>query len=119
MLPGVLLCSLLLLLTACSTSPTGNSGSATPTTTPGASAGLTPTSNTTSQPTVTTVAMPHTDVTCPAAGTARAAVMRPLALGSHQNLVYVYNEVPQNTTIAFGHLRRYTRSSLGGALRSS
>lgn len=114
MLSGVLLCGLLLLLTACSTSPTGNSGSTTPTpTTPGVSGGLTPTSsaNNTSQPTVSTVAMPQTDVSCPAAGMARAAVMRPLALGSHQNLVYIYNEVPQNTTIAFGHLRRYNAAN--------
>jgi len=51
--------------------------------------------------------MPQTQTACPAPNTARAAVMRPLALGSHQNLVYIYNEVPRNTSTAFGHLRRY------------
>jgi len=33
--------------------------------------------------------------------------MRSLALSGHQDLVYVYNEVPPNTSIAYGHLRRY------------
>jgi hypothetical protein len=51
--------------------------------------------------------MPQTQTDCPATNTARAAVMRPLALGNHQNLVYIYNEVPQHTSTAFGHLRRY------------
>lgn len=45
--------------------------------------------------------------TCPAIGTARPAVMQPIALGSHPNIVYVFNEVPPNTTIAFGRLKRY------------
>lgn len=56
-----------------------------------------------SQPTPTpqTVPMPQTDTSCPAPNTARAAVMRPLASGSHQNLVYIYNDASAN------HLRRY------------
>jgi hypothetical protein len=37
--------------------------------------------------------------------------MRYVALGQLQNLVYIYNEVPQNTSIAFGHLRRYDVSN--------
>lgn len=113
-LPGVLLC-ILLLLTACSTSGGGsNNGNSTPTPTTAHSGSQTstPTGNSgngsgTVTPTAQTVAMPHTDTSCPATGTARAAVMRTLALGSHQNLVYIYNEVPQNTSIAFGHLRRF------------
>jgi len=33
--------------------------------------------------------------------------MRPLTLGSHQNLVYIYNDVPPNTSTSSGVLRRY------------
>lgn len=54
-----------------------------------------------SQPTPQTVPMPQTDTSCPTPGTARAAVMRPIALGSHQNLVYTYIDSSAN------HLRRY------------
>jgi hypothetical protein len=43
---------------------------------------------------VQTVQMPPTQTSCPANGTARAAVMRPVKLGKHPTLVYVYNEVP-------------------------
>src|SRR5436305_1325770 len=50
---------------------------------------------------------PALSTTCPANGTARPAVMTPLVLGSHQNIVYVYNEIPPNTTISFGHIKRY------------
>ena len=45
--------------------------------------------------------------TCPANGTARPAVMTPLVLGSHRNIVYVYNEIPPNTTISYGHIKRF------------
>src|SRR5438067_3252684 len=51
--------------------------------------------------------MPVTKTSCPADGTARAAVMRPLRLGKHGNVVYIYNEIPLNTSTAFGHLKRY------------
>ena len=51
--------------------------------------------------------MPATETSCPTDGTARAAVMRPLSLGKHQNLVYIYNEVPLNTSTADGQLKRY------------
>lgn len=64
-----------------------------------------------STPVVQTVQMPPTQTSCPAANTARAAVMRNLVLGQLQNLVYVYNEVPQNTSSALGHLRRYDVSN--------
>ena len=71
-------------------------------------AGGTPGSST---PVVQTVQMPPTQTSCPAANTARAAVIRPLVLGQLQNLVYIYNEVPQNTSTATGHLRRYDVSN--------
>jgi hypothetical protein len=54
-----------------------------------------------------TVQMPPTQTSCPTNGTARAAVMRPVKLGKHPTIVYVYNEVPLNTTIAYGHLKLY------------
>src|SRR6266702_7731107 len=50
---------------------------------------------------------PALSTTCPANGTARPAVMTPLVLGSHRNIVYVYNEIPPNTTISYGHIKRY------------
>jgi hypothetical protein len=54
-----------------------------------------------------TVQMPPTQTSCPTNGTARAAVMSPVKLGSHPTIVYVYNEVPLNTTISYGHLKLY------------
>jgi hypothetical protein len=54
-----------------------------------------------------TVQMSPTQTSCPANGTARAAVMMPVKLGKHPTIVYVYNEVPLNTSTAFGHLKLY------------
>jgi hypothetical protein len=102
---GILLCILLFLLTACSSSPVGSGGQSTPTPAPGSTS--TTASGTATATPAQTVPMPQTQTACPATNTARAAVMRPLALGSQPNLVYIYNEVPQNTSTAFGHLRRY------------
>jgi hypothetical protein len=103
------LISLLLILSACSPSGGGNGPPPVQGKVPTATA-TTP-STPTAQP-VQTVAMPPTQTDCPAISSTnpfgtRAAVMRPLALGQHNNLVYVYNEVPTNTTIAYGHLERY------------
>jgi len=53
------------------------------------------------------VPVPATVTSCPAAGTARPAVMKPLAQGKDQNIVYIFNEVPPDTSTAFGHLNRY------------
>jgi hypothetical protein len=50
---------------------------------------------------------PALSTSCPADGTARPAVMPALTLGSHRNIVYIYNEIPPNTTIAYGHIKRY------------
>jgi len=57
--------------------------------------------------TAQTVQMPQTQTSCPANGTARASIMRPVKLGKHPTIVYVYNEIPPNTTIAYGHLKLY------------
>src|SRR5258708_32867924 len=102
---GAPLWFLLILLTACSSLPGSSGGNSIPTPGVGGSNNSTPASgnNNPGQ----TVPMPQTQTYYPATKTARAAVMRPLALGSHQNLVYIYNEVPHNTSTASGHLRRY------------
>jgi eukaryotic-like serine/threonine-protein kinase len=52
-----------------------------------------------------TVAMPPTQTSCPPQGQGRAAVTAPLTLGTHQNIVYVYN------TSTAGILRRYDVST--------
>ena len=98
------LCFLLILVSACSFQPFSSGGNSTPTVAPTASSA-------TPSGTPQTVQMPATQTSCPTAGTARPAIMRTLVLGQLQNLVYIYNEVPQNTTIAFGHLRRYDVSN--------
>ena len=54
-----------------------------------------------------TVQMPATQTSCPTNGTARAAVMRSVKLGQHPTIVYVYNEVPPNTSTAYGHVKLY------------
>lgn len=98
----LLLCFLLLLVSACTGWP-GSGGNSTPTTTGG--------NGTPGKGTNSTVEMPPTQTDCPSADTARAAVIRPLFLGQLQNLVYIFNEVPQNTSNAIGHLRRYDVSN--------
>jgi hypothetical protein len=85
----LLSCSLLLVLAACSPQPQLAVG------------GLSISNQ------VSTVAMSATSTTCPADGTARPAIMAPLALGSHRDIVYVYNEIPPNTSTAYGHIKRY------------
>ncbi len=54
---------------------------------------------------ITTVTqnVPATTTTCPTTGTARAAVLAPLVLGSHQDLVYIVNQFNPS---AYGTLKR-------------
>lgn len=106
---ALLACCLLCLLAACGSnapSPPSSSSSNTPaangTTVAGQKPGTPPSSTAPS----TTTAMPPTQTDCPAAGTARALVTAPLALGSHQNFVYQVNEGPYNAP-TFGTLKRY------------
>jgi len=95
-------CCLVILFAACSSS----TGSATPT------PGTTPTSSGTTAtvdhtPTTAPPAtVPPTQTNCPAAGTARAAVVPSLALGSHPNIVYIVNE-SQGSNPTFGTLKSY------------
>ncbi|HXX78843.1 MAG TPA: hypothetical protein VEI53_10145 [Ktedonobacteraceae bacterium] len=101
------LCSsfLVLLLAACG--PTGNNGIATSTPTVNTPTVTAPATTGTTQPGngVTTVPAPPTLTSCPATGTARAAVMPPLALGVHQNIVYIVDEF-QGQTPTSGTLKR-------------
>jgi hypothetical protein len=93
--PFLLGSALLLLLAAC-----GSSGATT--------TGSTPTSTTVVQGTTTTVVMPPTQTSCPLPKySGRASVMRPLALGSHPNVVYIFNQgnTPGNTS--YSELKRY------------
>ncbi len=91
-LSTILGCCLVFLLAACGSG--GSKTSATPTTT-----GNTPTAGASATPGTTppanggtTAPVPPTLTSCPATGTARAAIMPPLALGNHQNIVYIVNE---------------------------
>src|SRR5260370_22715366 len=90
---------LIFLLATCGS---GGTTSGTPTTTGGQTPGVTPTTNGGSAP----APLPATQTGCPAAGTARAAVMPPLTLGNHPNIVYTCNEF-QGHTRTFGTLNRY------------
>src|SRR6266581_8127369 len=54
-----------------------------------------------------TVQMPATQTSRPTNGTARPAVMRSVKLGQHPTIVYVYNEIPPNTSTAYGHVKLY------------
>src|SRR5437899_2322103 len=98
---------LIVLLAACSSTPPTTTGQ-TPTsgTTPGATATIGGAKMPTTTPVSTTAPEPPTQTNCPAAATARAAVMAPLALGSHPNIVYTVNEFQGNTP-TFGALKRY------------
>jgi hypothetical protein len=98
---------LLVLLAACGPfgpttsgpTPTASTGNATATPTTGGAT-----------PIPTTAPMPATQTTCPPAGTARAAVFAPLVLGSHQNIVYIFNQgtPPGSST---GEIKRYDAST--------
>lgn len=89
-------CCLVVFLAACSSQPVSQGN---PHGTPGTTtAQVTPTSGTPGQ----TSPMPPTQTSCPAANSGRAAVIAPLSLGSHQQLIYVYQD-----TANTWHLRRY------------
>lgn len=58
-------------------------------------------------PPVVTVKMPPTETTCPSSGQARAAIIRPLAPGKGQNIVYVKSIKSANSTPISSTLYRY------------
>src|SRR5947209_8234896 len=60
----------------------------------------------TSNRTVPGILHPALSTSCPAPGTARAAVMPPMTLGSHANIVYIVNEETSSQP-TFGTLKRF------------
>ncbi len=96
---------LIILLAACGSA--GSNTSTTPTTTGSTPTGTASVISGTTQPGngVTTAPVPPTSTSCPATGTARAAIMPTLALGNHQNAIYIVNEF-QAQTPTFGTLKR-------------
>jgi len=81
------------------TTPSVKSGS-TPTVTPAKNGSGTPSTG-------STTGVPATTTTCPAAGTARAAVTAPLSRGSDPVIIYIVNEGSQSTPPTTGTLKRY------------
>lgn len=79
---------LFVLLAACGTPPPATTG-ATPTPAVTLTQSNTPGGTTIATPVVTTAPVPPTQTACPAAGTARAAVLAPSAPGKHPNIVYI------------------------------
>jgi len=96
---------LIMLLAACGSAASNTS--TTPTTTGNTPTGTASVTSGTTQPGngVTTAPVPPTLTSCPTNGTARAAIMPSLALGNHQNAVYIVNEF-QAQTPTFGTLKR-------------
>lgn len=98
---------LTILITACGSTPTNQGGNASPTASVAAKGSVT-------QPVITHPAsstpsggsVPPVSTSCPPQGTARAAVMPPVTLGSHQNIVYVTYQGGITTTPPF-MLERY------------
>lgn len=105
----LLLCGLLLtLLAACGSSPvpTGNNQPGQTPVATTAQGNPNPTPTTASVP--VTQPMPATETSCPAADTARAAVMTNLVLGQHNTFVYAVNEFQSSGGIpTLGTLKRY------------
>lgn len=98
------ICCLVLCFAACSPdSPTGNGGTPTPSST---SATSQPNGSTPTPTPAQTQNVPPTQTSCPSTGTGRAIVTAHLNLGSHQNLVYVYN-VGSPAHPDTGFLKRY------------
>ena len=92
-------CCLVLLCSACSSS---SGGTATPTSsipTPTATQTSVVTKQPSPTPIVTTAPVPTTQTSCPPAGTARAAVMAPLALGNHSNIVFLATKNSSGSSI--------------------
>jgi eukaryotic-like serine/threonine-protein kinase len=85
-------CSCCVLASACSTS------------TPGSTATPAPRGQV---PVATSTASPSTQTSCPAAGTARPAVMSSMASGSHQNIVYLSERGGTQTVPSQATLMRY------------
>ncbi|HLZ81342.1 MAG TPA: hypothetical protein VKP04_06895 [Ktedonobacteraceae bacterium] len=93
---------LLCLLTACSANAAPTTNGITPT------AGIKLPAPRSIMPVIAsaTMTMPPTQTVCPSAGTARAIITAPLALGQHQNIIYTLNQGSYDAP-TLGKLIRY------------
>jgi len=98
-LPTCLSGILFMLLVACGPTPPPTTTGSTPTPVVTLTQSSTPGGTATSTPVVTTIPVPPTQTGCPAAGTARAAVLAPLALGNHQTIVYIATTQGATTSV--------------------
>lgn len=90
---------LLVLLAACGTTPPITTTGSTPTPVVTLTPDSTPGGAVTPTPVVTTAPVPPTQTNCPAAGTARAAMLAPLALGNHPTIVYTVTAPGASTNV--------------------
>jgi len=89
----LLVCTLMFLLAACGETGVNPPSTGSPTSAVNPSKTPLPASS----PTITTAPVPPTQSSCPPAGSVRAAVMAPLALGKDANIVYLVTEYSGNT----------------------
>ncbi len=102
---GILLLLLALVFSSCGQFAAQQGNAPQPVTTPATFNS----STSASHPSAVTSAVPSTQTGCPATGKARAAVMAPLALSSHQTIVYAMNTGPFDAFdgAGLGVLKRY------------
>ena len=96
---------LFVLLASCAQQPTPSEPSSSTSPTPSH-----PTTTATSGSSTTTQPVPATQTTCPAANTGRAAVTATLALGTHQDYIYAYNDTSDSGTTT-SYIRKYDLAS--------
>lgn len=100
----VLVC-LLFVLTACSSSAITQHS--TPTPAPGHSTSTRAVRPTSVSSSNKPIALKSVQTDCPSGGLARAALLRPLSLGTHPTLIYTTNEVSKDASTSMGSLKRY------------
>lgn len=98
-------CLLIFLLAACGETGVNPPSTGSPTSTVNPS--KTPLPGSTLTPTVITAPVPPTQTSCPSAGTVRAAVTAPLALGKDANIVYLVTEYNASSSASTSTLKRF------------
>jgi eukaryotic-like serine/threonine-protein kinase len=106
---ALLSCLLIFLLAACGETGVNPPSTGSPTSTVNPSKTPLPGSSPTLTPTVTviTAPVPPTQTSCPPAGTVRAAVTAPLALGKDANIVYLVTEYNYTLSTSASTLKRF------------
>ncbi len=104
---GLLGCSLIFLLAACGETGVNPPSTGSPTSTVNPSKTTLPSSSPTLTPTIITAPVPPTQTSCPPAGTVRAAVTAPLALGKDANIVYLVTEYNASSSATTSTLKRF------------